>query len=67
MKKIHLLSIILTALFLQGCVHKVVTVPVKVAYKTTKGVVKGTVAVGKAIIPGDSKKDDDDDKDEKDD
>ena len=45
---------------IQGCVHKLVTVPVKVAYKTTKGVVKGTVAVGKAIIPGgkdDDKKD----------
>ena len=47
---------------LQACVHKIVTVPVKVAYKTTKGVVKGTVAVTKAIIPGDSsdKKDKDD-------
>ncbi len=32
-------------LFLQGCIHKIVTVPVKVAYKTTKGVVKGTAAV----------------------
>ncbi|MER1973115.1 MAG: NF038104 family lipoprotein [Psychrobacter alimentarius] len=45
---------------MQACVHKIVTVPAKIAYKTTKGVVKGTVAVGKAIIPGDS---DDDKKD----
>ncbi len=55
MKKITALIFILTtAVILQGCVHKLVTVPVKVAYKTTKAVVKGTVAVGKAIIPGDS-------------
>ncbi|WP_201583936.1 NF038104 family lipoprotein [Psychrobacter jeotgali] len=60
MKKLHLIAVIVGALFLQACVHKVVTVPAKVAYKTTKGVVKGTVAVGKAIIPGDS----DDDKDD---
>lgn len=38
-------------LVLQGCIHKVVTVPVKVAYKTTKGVVKGTAAVVGAVIP----------------
>lgn len=36
-------------LVLQGCVHKLVTVPVKVAYHTTKGVVKGTVAVADAL------------------
>ncbi|CEI52283.1 FIG00350059: hypothetical protein [Acinetobacter bereziniae] len=41
------------------------TVPVKVAYKTTKGVVKGTAAVVGAVIPdGD---DDEDKKKEKDD
>lgn len=56
MKKLSAFLLIITsALILQGCVHKVVTVPVKVAYKTTKGAVKGTVAVTKAIIPGDSK------------
>lgn len=56
MKKFSMLLLIVSSAFiLQGCVHKVVTVPVKVAYKTTKGVVKGTVAVTKAIIPGDSK------------
>ena len=56
MKKFSMLLLIVTsALILQGCVHKVVTVPVKVAYTATKGVVKGTVAVTKAIIPGDSK------------
>ncbi|MES1964904.1 NF038104 family lipoprotein [Psychrobacter sp. AH5] len=60
MKKLQLIAIVTSLLFLQACVHKVVTVPVKVAYKTTKGIAKGTVAVGKAIIPGDSddKKDD---------
>ena len=46
-------------LMLQGCIHKIVTVPVKVAYKTTKGVVKGTAAVIGAVIPDG----DDDDKD----
>ena len=56
MKKLTtLLFVLTTAVILQGCVHKVVTVPVKVAYTATKGVVKGTVAVTKAIIPGDSK------------
>ncbi|MBO1531953.1 NF038104 family lipoprotein [Psychrobacter sp. F1192] len=54
MKKLHLITIIASVFLLQACVHKIVTVPTKVAYKTTKGVVKGTVAVGKAIIPGDS-------------
>ena len=63
MKKLHFIVIIASIFLLQACVHKLVTVPVKVAYKTTKGVVKGTVAVGKAIIPGDS--DDDDKKDKK--
>ncbi len=29
----------------------IITVPVKVAYKTTKGVVKGTAAVVGAVIP----------------
>lgn len=44
--------VILACMFiLQGCIHKVVTVPVKVAYKTTKGVVKGTAAVVGAVIP----------------
>lgn len=60
MKKLTLLTIIISSIMIQGCVHKLVTVPVKVAYKTTKGIVKGTVAVGKAIIPGgkdDDKKD----------
>lgn len=56
MKKFSMLLLIVSSTFiLQGCVHKVVTVPVKVAYTATKGVVKGTVAVTKAIIPGDSK------------
>ncbi|WP_173910243.1 NF038104 family lipoprotein [Acinetobacter sp. Marseille-Q1618] len=58
------LAIVTCILFLQGCVHKLVTVPVKVAYKTTKGVVKGTAAVVGAVIPDG---DDDDDKKDKDD
>lgn len=53
MKKFSMLLLIITsALILQGCVHKIVTVPVKAAYTVTKGVVKGTVAVAKAVIPG---------------
>ncbi len=53
------LAVVACVLFLQGCIHKIVTVPVKVAYKTTKGVVKGTAAVVGAVIP------DGDDEDEK--
>ena len=49
--------IICAAMLLQGCVHKLVTVPVGVAYKTTKVAVKGTAAVVGAAIP-----DGDDDK-----
>ena len=45
------LAIVAGMLVLQGCIHKVVTVPVKVAYKTTKGVVNGIAAVGGAVIP----------------
>lgn len=61
MKKLSLIAVLASFFLLQACVHKVVTVPVKVAYKTTKGVVKGTAAVTRAIIPGG---DDDDDKKE---
>jgi len=43
--------LVCSMLMLQGCIHKIVTVPVKVAYKTTKGVVKGTAAVIGAVIP----------------
>lgn len=56
-----ILFIVASSLLLQACVHKVVTVPVKIAYKTTKGVVKGTTKVVKAVIP-DGKKDQDKDK-----
>lgn len=45
-----------SCLLLQGCVHKVVTVPAKVAYKTTKGVVKGTAKAVKAITKDDDEK-----------
>ncbi len=61
MKKLQWLVLLSSVLLLQACIHKIVTVPAKIAYKTTKGVVKGTVAVGKAIIPGDSDDDNDDD------
>ena len=54
-----LIAILGCTLLLQGCVYKLVTVPVGIAYKTTKGVVKGTAAVVGAVIP------DDDDKKEK--
>ena len=54
-------------LFLQGCIHKIVTVPVKVAYKTTKGVVKGTAAVVGAVIPdGDDEEENSDKKKDQD-
>ncbi|MDC5177931.1 NF038104 family lipoprotein [Acinetobacter baumannii] len=56
-----ILIIVGCTLMLQGCVYKLVTVPVGIAYKTTKGVVKGTVAVVGAVIPDG----DDDDKKEK--
>lgn len=51
------LTIALACLFLQGCVHKIVTVPVKVAYKTTKGVVKGTAKAVRAITKDDEDED----------
>ena len=58
------LAIMACVLFLQGCIHKIVTVPVKIAYKTTKGVVKGTAAVVGAVIPdGDDEKNHKKDKD----
>ncbi|MPW43245.1 NF038104 family lipoprotein [Acinetobacter guerrae] len=50
---------IFTCVFmLQGCITKIVTVPVEIAYGTTKAVVKGTAAVVGAVIPdGDDEKD----------
>lgn len=65
-KSIHVFAILMCVFMLQGCIHKLVTVPVKVAYKTTKGVVKGTAVVVGAVIPdGDDeeKKDNKEDKD----
>lgn len=58
MKLFSILTIFMTCTLLSACVHKVVTVPAKIAYKTTKGVVKGTVAIGKAIIPNSNDKKD---------
>ncbi|SDY14659.1 NF038104 family lipoprotein [Acinetobacter kyonggiensis] len=61
------LAVIACVLFLQGCIHKLVTVPVKIAYKTTKGVVIGTAAVVGAVIPdGDDEDTDTDSKKKKD-
>ena len=61
------LAVIACVLFLQGCIHKLVTVPVKIAHKTTKGVVKGTAAVVGAVIPdGDDEDTDTDSKKKKD-
>ena len=51
MVMIKVVLIVASVFLLQGCITKIVTVPVKVAYKTTKGVVKGTAAVVGAIIP----------------
>ena len=48
---VKVLAVAACMLFLQGCITKIVTVPVKIAYKTTKGVVKGTAAVVGAVIP----------------
>jgi len=54
---IRVISILACVVMLQGCITKIVTVPVKIAYKTTKGVVKGTAAVVGAVIPdGDDEK-----------
>ncbi|OTG66535.1 NF038104 family lipoprotein [Acinetobacter silvestris] len=59
--------VIFTCIFmLQGCITKIVTVPVKVAYKTTKGVVKGTAAVVGAVIPNGDDEDQDKKKDKDD-
>lgn len=60
------LAVVACVLFLQGCIHKIVTVPVKVAYKTTKGVVKGTAAVVGAVIPDGDDEEDEDEKKKKD-
>ncbi|ALF58707.1 NF038104 family lipoprotein [Psychrobacter urativorans] len=65
MKKLSIIILLASTFLLQACVHKLVTVPVKVAYKTTKGVVKGTVAVTKAIIPGGDEDEDDGKKNKK--
>lgn len=48
---LRIIAIVLSVGLLQGCIHKVVTVPVKVAYKTTKGVVKGTASSGGCCYP----------------
>ncbi|MFU9044927.1 NF038104 family lipoprotein [Acinetobacter tibetensis] len=64
---VKILLVVASVCFLQGCIHKIVTVPIKVAYKTTKGVVKGTVAVVGAVIPdGDDEDSEQNDKDKKD-
>ncbi|WP_010115861.1 NF038104 family lipoprotein [Acinetobacter sp. P8-3-8] len=59
---IRVISILACIVMLQGCITKIVTVPVKAAYGVTKGVVKGTAAVVGAVIPDG---DDDEKKEEK--
>ena len=52
-----LLVVLSTCLLLQGCITKVVTVPVKAVYTVGKYTVKGTAAVVGAMIPdGDDEK-----------
>jgi hypothetical protein len=63
---LRIVAIVLSIGLLQGCIHKVVTVPVKVAYKTTKGVVKGTAAVVGAVIPDDDDEEEDNKKSKRD-
>lgn len=60
---IKTMAILISILMLQGCIHKIVAVPVKVAYKTTKGVVKGTATVVGAVIPDGDDKDQASDRD----
>lgn len=55
MSKFIVIALLILGLSLQGCVHKIVTVPVKIAYGATKGVVKGTSKAVKTIVTGDSK------------
>ncbi len=58
---IRVFTILACVFMLQGCITKIVTVPVKAAYGVTKGVVKGTAAVVGAVIPDG----DDEDKEKK--
>ena len=65
-KSIHVFAILMCVFMLQGCIYKLVTVPVKVAYKTTKGVVKGTSAVVGAVIPDGDDEEQKDNREDKD-
>ena len=47
----RVLAIVACMLVLQGCIHTVVSGPVIVAYKSTKGVVKGAAAGVGAVSP----------------
>lgn len=63
---IKVLTVFACIFMLQGCITKLVTVPVKVAYGVTKGAVKGTAAVVGAVIPdGDDDNEKRKDQDEK--
>ena len=56
---------LLLPVLLTGCIYKIVTVPVGIAYKTTKVAVKGTAMVVGAVIPdGEDAKTDQADKDQ---
>lgn len=65
-RTMKLFALLSCVILLQGCVHKLVTVPVKVAYKTTKGVVKGTAVVVGAVIPDGEEDAQNEDQDEQD-
>jgi hypothetical protein len=59
-KGLAIVALLSGALVLQGCLAMAVTgAAVKTTGAVAKGTVKGGVAVGRAVIPGDSRKDKD--------
>lgn len=63
-KSLKMVLFCASVLLLSGCIHKIVTVPVGIAYKTTKVAVKGTAMVVGAVIP-DGDDDEQEDKQQK--
>lgn len=61
-KKTSFAAVLLSSVFLTGCITDIVTAPIGLAYNVTKYAVKGTVAVvgGTAdlLVPDDDDKDD---------
>ena len=61
-RTLTLVAVVSGALMLQGCLAMAVTgAAVKTTGAVAKGTVKGGAAVGRAVIPGDSRKDRDKD------